>query len=153
MLDTVHGLPVHVLVIHAVVVGVPVMALATAVVAFVPRLRARHAWTVAVLDALVAANTWLAKESGERLQARIGSSPPIARHAELGGQLLWMTLAMVVAAVLVALVRRSTGAGPTVLAALALVASLAAVAWVVRTGEAGTSVVWGDVVRGTTPPG
>ena len=55
MFDTVLGLPVHVLVVHAVVVGLPLMAVVTAVVAFMPTLRLRLAWPVAVADAGVVA--------------------------------------------------------------------------------------------------
>ncbi|GAB3599065.1 hypothetical protein GCM10027446_30520 [Angustibacter peucedani] len=153
MLDTFRGLPVHVLVIHAVVIGVPLMALVTTVVAFVPRWRARLAWPVAVVDALLVGVTFVAKESGEKLLDRIGSSPAVDRHVELGDKMLWFTIGLLVAAVLVALVRNLTGAVPVVVGVLVLAASLAATGWVVRTGEAGSDAVWKDVVANTTPGG
>ena len=61
MFDTVLGLPVHVLVVHAVVVGLPLMALVTAAVAFMPTLRLRLAWPVAVADAGVVLLTLVAR--------------------------------------------------------------------------------------------
>ena len=48
MFDTVLGLPVHVLVVHAVVVGLPLMAVVTAVAAFMPTLRLWFAWAIVV---------------------------------------------------------------------------------------------------------
>ena len=74
MFDTVLGLPVHVLVVHAVVVGLPLMAVVTAVVALMPALRLRFAWPVVVLDAGVVVATFVARESGEVLQQRLGGS-------------------------------------------------------------------------------
>ena len=66
--DTVLGLPVHALVVHGVVVLLPLMAIVTAVVACVPRWRARAAWPVVVVDAGMVAMTLVARQSGEALQ-------------------------------------------------------------------------------------
>ena len=68
LFDTVLGLPVHALVVHGVVVLLPLMAIVTAVVACVPRWRARAAWPVVVVDAGMVAMTLVARQSGEALQ-------------------------------------------------------------------------------------
>ncbi len=152
MLDTFRGLPVHVLVVHAVVVGVPLMALVTTVVAFVPRWRARVGWLVVVADGLLAVVVLVARASGQRLLARIGTSDAIRAHTTLGNQMIWFALGLLVAAVLVALVGRRSGALPRGAAVLALVAALAATGWVARTGEAGSNAVWKTVIANTTAP-
>jgi hypothetical protein len=152
VLDTFRGLPVHVLVVHAVVVGVPLMSLVTAVVAFTPRWRARLGWLVVVADGLVAALVLVARLSGQRLLQRIGTSDAIRAHTNLGNQMIWFALALLAAAVLVALVAGRRGALPTGAAVIALVAALAATGWVIRTGEAGSSAVWKTIIANTTAP-
>jgi hypothetical protein len=151
--DTFRGLPIHVLVVHAVVVGVPLMALVTAVVAFVRRWRERAAWLVVVADALLVGVVYTAKKSGEQLMDRIGTSDQIQRHADLGDRMLWFALALLLGAVLVALARKATAPLPTIAAVVALLTALAAVGWTVRTGEAGSDAVWQDIVANTTPGG
>ena len=104
--DTVLGLPVHALVVHGVVVLLPLMAIITAVVACVPRWRARAAWPVVVIDAAMVAMTFVARQSGEALQTRLGAQ--IAQeHAAIGANLIWFALAMFLASLVVAVVRGS----------------------------------------------
>ena len=150
MFDTFRGLPVHVLVVHAVVVLTPLMAVATAVVACVARWRRRFAWWVVAGDAVVLAVVWVATRSGSQLLNRVGDNPAIHRHANLGHQMLWFAVALLAAAVLVALVRDLSAPLPLVAAVVAVVASVAAVGWVIRTGEAGSSAVWRPVVENTS---
>ena len=106
MFDTVLGLPIHALVVHGVVVLLPLMALVTAVVAFVPRLRVPAAWPVAVIDAGMVAMTFVARQSGEALQTRLGGQVAQA-HAALGRNLIWFALAMFLVSLVVAVNRRS----------------------------------------------
>ncbi len=153
MFDTFRGLPVHILIVHAVVIGVPLMALVTTVVAFVPRWRARWAWPVAVLDGGLFVVALVAKRSGQALLSRIGTTPDIQRHVNLGNVMPWFVLALLVVAVVVALTRAASGPVPMAAAVLALIASLAATGWVVRTGEAGSAAVWKVIIANTTPGG
>ena len=106
MFDTVLGLPVHVLVVHAVVVGLPLMAIVTVVAAFMPTLRLWMAWAVAVADAGVVVLTFVARESGEQLQQRLGGQVA-QEHAALGRNLIWFALPVFAVAVAVALTRGS----------------------------------------------
>ena len=57
---------------------------------------------------------------------------------------------MLAASVLVALARNASAPYPTVAAVIAVVASVAAIGWVIRTGEAGSNAVWGDIIANTT---
>ncbi len=72
MFDKIFGLPVHVLVLHSVVVLLPLMALLTIVTAVRPGLRERFTWWVTGANALVFGLTLVAKESGQALQAALG---------------------------------------------------------------------------------
>lgn len=144
--DTVLGLPVHALVVHAVVVFLPLMAITTAVVACVPRWRARAAWPVAVVDAGIVATTFVARQSGEALQTRLGGQ--IAQeHAGIGRNLIWFALAMFVASLVAAVLRRSPRA--KLGAALTVVAGLLAIWWTVRVGHTGSDAVWKTVIANT----
>lgn len=144
--DTVLGLPVHALVVHGVVVLLPLMAVVTAVVACIPRWRAHAAWPVAAIDAGVVAMTFVARQSGEELQARLGGQVA-QEHAGIGKDLIWFALAMFLASVVVAVLGRS--ARGTVGAVLAVAAGLLAIWWTVRVGHTGADAVWKGVVAST----
>jgi len=142
MFDTIDGLPVHALVIHAVVVLLPLMAVLTIVVAVRRGLRERYSWWVLAGNVVVAGLTLVAKQSGEALRASLGGQ--IAKeHAALRTLLPWFALFLVLASVGMALTRRNRALGP-VAVVLTIVAAVAAVVWTVRTGDAGTRAVWGS---------
>ena len=146
MFDTVLGLPVHALVVHGVVVLLPLMAIITAAVAFVPRWRATAAWPVAVVDAGMVAMTFVARQSGEALQTRLGGQ--IAQeHAAVGRNLIWFALAMFLASLVVAVTRLSQRA--TVGAVLTAVAAVFVVWWTVRVGHTGADALWKGIVAST----
>jgi hypothetical protein len=147
--DTVAGLPVHVLVVHAVVVGVPVASLLTVAVAAVPRWRSRPAWAVVVLNGLLLVTAWVATRSGEALERRVGAAV-VEQHSELGGLLPWFVLALLVVSVLVPVLRHRRPMALAVLV-LAVVAALAATTWTVRVGDSGARAVWEPVVENTSP--
>lgn len=146
--DTVLGLPVHPLVVHAVVVLVPLAAFGVVVIAAVPRWRDRYGPLV-----LAAATTGLvlvpvATQSGKRLQDRIDAGGVVAeqidRHVELGGVVIWFTLAMwlLTVALVVMTRRRQTGRAMTAVVVLAVLAALAAGGVVARVGHLGSTAVW-----------
>ena len=146
MFDTVLGLPVHALVVHGVVVLLPLMAIITAAVAFVPRWRAPAAWPVAVVDAGMVAMTFVARQSGEALQTRLGGQ--IAQeHAAVGRNLIWFALAMFLASLVVALTRLSQRA--TAGAVATGVAGVFVVWWTVRVGHTGADALWKGIVAST----
>lgn len=146
MFDTIAGLPIHALVVHAVVVLLPLAGLATAAVAVRPAWR-RAALPMAVVDGLVLVATFVAKESGEKLQTRLGGE--IARdHGEQGDLLPLFALVLFVAALLVWFARRRV-ALTSVAMVLAVVAGAAAIGWTVVVGHSGATAVWSEVVTST----
>ncbi|SCE78716.1 DUF2231 domain-containing protein [Micromonospora mirobrigensis] len=153
MPDTVNGLPVHPLVVHAVVVLLPLAALGVLALGLRPAWRGRFGVLVVVIAALATAAIPVATQSGESLEHRVGDP---GRHAELGDTLLWFALPLLVVAVgLVLLHRRATRTGTdrpasgstalnVVAAVLAVVVAAANLVQVYRVGESGAKAVWGD---------
>jgi Ca2+/Na+ antiporter len=153
VLDTIRGLPTHVLLLHATVVLVPVTCLVTVVVAFWPRIRALAAWPVVALNAVMVVMVWLTEQAGKRLQARLGVNPQIAHHASLGQSLLWFALGLLATSVLVALLHRRGGALRLGTGVLATVVAIATLAWCFRVGESGATAVWQAVIANTKAGG
>jgi hypothetical protein len=141
MFDTITGLPVHPLVIHAVVVGIPVMAILTILVAVRKNLREKYSWWVAGANFLLFLVTLVAKESGEALQEAKGGQLAI-EHGQLGSVLPWFVLVMTAASAAVAGTSRNRALGP-IAVVISILSSVAAVWWTVRTGDAGARAVWG----------
>ena len=149
MFDTVFGLPVHVLVVHAVVVLLPLMSVATLAWAFTPRLGPSVGWTLVAGNAVTTALAFVAKVSGEALQDRLGGAVA-QQHAEAAELLPFMALAVLVASALVQALR-STDVGvplrlPAVLTGVVVAVTLV---WVARAGHSGSEAVWAEVVRGS----
>ncbi|MGW5049714.1 DUF2231 domain-containing protein [Actinokineospora sp. NPDC004072] len=161
MPEFVNGLPLHVLVIHAVVVFVPLGALGTAVIAVWPAARARIGWLVAGAVAAGTALTPIAAQSGEQLQRRLPDNPLIRAHQELGEQLIYfvvpqllLVLGLMVAHTVHQSAQRTEGGSSTrirvilaVTAVLAVGTSAAAAVHVFRVGEAGSRAVWEGVAN------
>ncbi|WP_328291695.1 hypothetical protein OG218_02880 [Kineococcus sp. NBC_00420] len=97
MFDTIGGLPVHPLVVHAVVVLLPLAVLGTIAVAVFPRWRTRYAGINALVAVVGTALCPVATSSGEALEHRVGDP---GLHAELGDQLLWFSLPMALLALI-----------------------------------------------------
>ncbi|WP_345044520.1 DUF2231 domain-containing protein [Georgenia daeguensis] len=93
MFDLIAGLPLHPLVVHAVVVLLPLAAAGTLALAVVPAWR-RFGVPVALLATASTALVPVATRSGEALAGRVGQ--PAGDHATLGGQLLWFALPLAV---------------------------------------------------------
>jgi hypothetical protein len=157
----VSGLPVHVLVVHAVVVLVPLAVLACTVVALWPAARRRHGWLTVGLTAAATVSVPLAMGSGDDLKARLVPSDLIQQHAHLGDQLLVFVAALLV--VVLALVffdrRRASRAageqadavparGPRIvviaLAVLTVGFAATSAVQVVRIGDSGARAAWAD---------
>ena len=149
MFDTVLGLPVHALVVHGVVALLPVMTVVTTVWAFLPRASRRVGWAVVAGNAVVAVLTFVAKESGESLQERLGGT--VAReHAEIADVLPFFALALLFASVLVQALRdRDVRVPDRLPAVLTALVALVALVWTVRAGHSGSEAVWSGIVRQT----
>jgi len=154
MPDTVGGLPLHPLIVHATVVAIPTAALLVLLAALWPRLRRwagllPAAVTVAALILYPATTS-----SGESLEHLVGHDPLIEKHAHLADGLLPWLIALLVAAGAVTWLwwqeraePREPGAGRAVLIGIALLAVVAAggtVQQVVRIGHSGAESAWSD---------
>ncbi len=149
MFDTVIGLPIHVLVVHGVVVVLPVVAVLALWWAVRPPARPGIGWLVVAGAAAAYLLALVARQSGEALQARLG--PQIAvDHEAIATNLPWFALALLAATVLLQLVRlrRAPLPGWTG-SALTTVAALALLVWTVRAGHSGSEAVWGEIVKNT----
>jgi hypothetical protein len=156
MFDTFRGLPVHTLVVHAVVVLVPLGALGVVAIAIVPRWRKRFG--VAVLGILTVGlvSVPIATRSGHALKNRLHVSGIIAKqiqhHQNMGKLVIYPTVALWIFGVaLVLLDRRGRSGRPVmVIAILAVLAAGAATAQVAITGELGSTAVWSCTLGSST---
>ena len=148
MFDTVLGLPVHALVVHAVVVLVPLAALGVAAIALVPRWRERYGVLVLLITTAGLVMVPVATLSGSELRDRLDAGgvvkDQIERHADLGALVIWPTLALwLLAVALVVLTRRGrTDRVVTGVVVLAVLAAAASAGAVVRVGHLGSIAVW-----------
>ncbi len=146
MLDSFNGLPLHPLVVHAVVVLLPLASLGT--VAIVVRARWRAVYGPLVVGAALVSTALIpvATSSGESLEHQVGNP---GEHAELGDQLIWFAIPLLVLSAAVVLLDRrsgrtaSSGSGGrhllTVVSVLAVVAAVAAGVQVYRVGDSGSA--------------
>jgi uncharacterized membrane protein len=145
VLDTINGLPVHPLIVHAVVVLLPLSALGAVAIAVRPSWRARYGNLVIIVAALTTLLIPLATSSGERLEARVGDP---GRHAELGDTLIWFALPLLVVVIALVWLHRRRGVmdrSPALrlaVAALVVVIAGANLVQVFRVGESGARAVW-----------
>lgn len=150
MFDLVNGLPVHVLVVHGVVVMLPLAVLGTLAIALRPAWRLRYGWLVVVAAAVATVLIPIATSSGEALVKRVGNP---GEHAALGDTLIWFAVPLLVLSVALVLLERRTASGkssfgpealPMVVAGLAVVVGLASVVQVYRVGDSGARAAWAD---------
>src|SRR3954464_5675456 len=141
MFDQVNGLSVHVLVVHAAVVFVPLLVLSVVLYAFVPSLRARLGWVVALLSVGAPACALVAMLSGERFyDRRYGDVPAeavhnVQQHASFGTRTFWFTLGLGVVSALLLFVTGRRGRAVSKAAEIGLIVAVgafAAVAGVLR---------------------
>jgi hypothetical protein len=171
MFDQLNGMPLHPLIIHAPVLGIPLAFLLAGLFAF-PRTRAWARWPLAVTVVGATAATFAAKESGEALSTRMNlpaESPVlglIRQHEALADQLFYIMLGYAVIAVATVLLipprvavpgdpasvkRSSRGPLGVVLLGLLLVVGAVALVWVARVGDLGARAVWNPTSTGLFP--
>jgi hypothetical protein len=154
LFDTVGGLPVHSLVVHAVVVLVPLVAVGAILMAVWPSFSRRFGTLIVVVAAGAAGASLVAKESGEQLAARVGSPVP---HVDLGKVMPLFAIALFVVLLAFWLFDRGIPANqprPTwlkVLAAVLIVVALVSTGWVIRVGHTGSQAVWTGILQNAQP--
>lgn len=156
MFDVFDGLPVHILVIHAVVVLVPLMFLVTLAFTVRPTWRPGLPW--AILGNLVATGAALvAKKSGQNLQARLSAragSIIAKEHGNRGAVLWYFALALLIASIVAyLLVRQESRILAALAIALVVICGAGATYWTIITGDSGSRAVWQDNIANTKAPG
>lgn len=144
------GLPLHPLAVHAAVVFVPLMALASLVYALVPRLRARVGWVAVLLAIAAPISAVVARQSGEGFADRrtLPVEGDLATHHEYGTMTMWSSLALGVLTVALYLVRRAGGGAPArtwgtgALTVLVVIAAGVSAVYVILAGDLGSRIVW-----------
>jgi hypothetical protein len=143
----INGLPLHPLVVHAAVVFGPLAALAALLLVAVPRWRDRLRWPMLALAVVAVGSIVAAYYSGRSfLSSRpppIRTSPQVLTHEHLARQLLWVTLAFGLVALLAGWLATRGGALRVALDVLLGVGAVLMLVWLARTGDAGARAVWG----------
>ena len=148
--DTIGGLPVHALVVHVSVVLLPLTGLGAVLSAFKPAWSRRFGIIVVLVGLLALVSTVIAKESGEKLAARVGLPEP---HAQLGDRLpLFAALLFVLVTILWLMDRgipgnRSRPVWVIVVATLVVLAAIATAWWTFRVGDSGARAVWEPIMQ------
>ncbi|HEY2831264.1 MAG TPA: DUF2231 domain-containing protein [Sporichthyaceae bacterium] len=141
MFDTFMGLPVHILILHATVVLVPLVSVITIAVFLWPAWRTKFAGPVAILNVVILATTFATVRSGLKFKDRFrimgDQSTPEYSHERWGKDLLWWVLALAIVAVLVYAVGRVPNLPPFVGMGLGGVVAVLAVVSIVFTAVAG----------------
>ena len=149
------GLPLHALVVHAAVMFAP-LAAALGFGYVVPKWRGRLLFPLLAASVIAASTLVVARQSGLVLKTALGeqlngnlAGALVARHQELGGQLLIAVLVLLVLSVVAAAVRLRGAAATSARKAVALVVppgvllvSIAVLVLTVQTGEAGAKARW-----------
>jgi hypothetical protein len=151
MLDTIFGLPVHALVVHATVVVVPLAALSVLLAGVWPRFRRWAGWGPAALAVLALVLTPISTSSGESLEHRVGHSALVEDHAHLADMLIWWTVPLAVIAAAAWFLHRRGGfrsrrSLSVVMGVLAVVVGLGTLVQVVLIGHSGAKAAWSGVV-------
>lgn len=153
---SVDGLPLHPLVVHAVVVLVPLAALGAVLVA------ARRRWAptfgplVAAGAVAAAVSALVAQQAGQALQQALNytageGNDLIDQHSRYGQSVVYLSVAFAVATVASVVLTGRLGAvtrWPRVLGWLAAVLGVAATVLTVLAGDTGSTSVWGYVYGG-----
>lgn len=148
--DLITGLPVHVFITHAVVIVLPLAVLSLILVIAIPRLRVHYRYPAAGLAIVGAITAIIAEQSGEALEARVGSA---GQHSEWGEMLPPVAVALAVLSVIWLIVARMASSRGKVLAAVIggviVVVGIIAVVITVLAGHSGAEETWSERIEGT----
>jgi len=159
--DTFFGLPTHAIIVHAVVIFVPLTALAAMALTAVPRWRTRYGVLAALAALTSIGSVFVAQESGEILEDRVLSTEGapfelVLAHTSLGEDLLpWVLLLSIALLALIGLaywgMRRGADRPAWLnlagwgIGAISIVGAVLTLIYVVRIGHSGSEAVWSDL--------
>ena len=158
-LDLVLGLPAHPLIVHVAVVILPLAAVSLIAIVFVPAWRQSFGWVVMAALVVGVGSSFLAKESGEALAARVGWP---TQHAQVGDLLPLVAFSLLAAGMAwFILARRDRRAGrertsilTRLIGAAATILAIAAIILTIAVGHSGAVAVWQPRLQQTAqPPG
>lgn len=162
MFDTIAGLPLHPLVVHATEVLVPAAAIVLLLAAVWPKFRRWAGVLPLVLTVIALVLVPISSESGESLEHRVGGNDLIETHSDLAeGLLPWVIAMVVVAAVLLwwnwnekkAAEPRAPKWVAVVLAVSAVLATAGTTVQAIRVGHSGATAVWSEDMASTPASG
>jgi hypothetical protein len=150
-MTTITGIPAHALLVHAIVVLAPLVALLEILCALWPAARRRLVWLVLALAAANLVLTPLTTEAGEWLYDQLGNDSPILQtHRDRGEWMIYFSIGLLVVAIALAVMHWLEGrsdkrrtVATVVVAIVALVVGVSSIVGVVRIGDAGAEAVWG----------
>lgn len=146
-MSEINGLPAHVLLVHAVVVLLPLSALAVVLHTVWPAARPRLGVVTPLLCLVSLVLVPITTQAGEKLEGSLGGTNElIRRHAELGDQVLPWAIALTLVGVAQWVIGRWTPVGLAVripVGVLSVAVAVVATVVLVRAGDAGAQAVWG----------
>jgi hypothetical protein len=150
-MTTITGIPAHALLVHAIVVLAPLVALLEILCGFWPAARRRFVWLVLALAAVTLVLTPLTTSAGDWLyNQQQQPSDILITHANRGQWMIAFSAALFVVAIALAVLhwlegrsdkRRSVAT--VIVAIVALAVGVSSIVGVVRIGDAGAEAVWG----------
>lgn len=168
MFDKIGDLPLHPLVVHAAVIGIPLAALLALLFAF-PKTREWARWPLAITVVGATAVTFVARQSGLALEVAMGIKPGnpvgdlIMQHSLLANQAFYIMIGFAVIGLLnVFLVSKRTSDGADGAAKqsailriglpiLLVAAAVVALVWIIRVGDLGARAVWNPTAPSLFP--
>ena len=150
-MTTITGIPAHALLVHAIVVLAPLVALLEILCAFWPAARRRLVWLVLALAAAAMVLTPLTIKAGAWLYNQQTRPSDILRtHAERGEWMIYFSIGLLLVAIALAVMQWLEGrsdkrrtAATVIVAIVALAVGVSSIVGVVRIGDAGAEAVWG----------
>lgn len=145
LFDTVFGLPLHPLAVHAVVVLLPLAALGAVLMALSPRLSRRYGGLIVLTGIASLIASFVAEQAGESLAREVGVTE---QHAALGDVVPVLALVLALGLLGFWLVDRGIPGNRSrpwwlrIAAVVLIVVAVLATVWAVRAGHSGAESVW-----------
>lgn len=144
-MDSIAGLPLHPLIVHAAVVLVPLTAVGAILMALWPRFSRRFGVLIVIVGVIGALSAWLARVTGGTLAETVTVT---AEHSEWGHRMPLAAIGLAVLTLVFWLFDRGIPGNRSrpwwliVLAVILVIAAILTVYLTVATGHSGAEAVW-----------